>query len=91
MVRPRKYRLVALKPRVTFFSPSGVSPPQLKETVLTVEELEAIRLKDHEGQEQNTCADRMGKVADSLVNGKAIRIQGGVHRFKRKRLKGQGP
>jgi predicted DNA-binding protein (UPF0251 family) len=59
---------------------------------LLLEELEAIRLKDLEGLEQEECAERMqvsratfqrilitarGKTADSLINGKAIHIVGG--------------
>ena len=64
----------------------------LEEICLSVEEAEAIRLKDLEGLEQEECAQRMHisrptfhrvlesarrKVADSLINGKAIRIDGG--------------
>lgn len=64
----------------------------LEEVTLSVDEAEAIRLKDLEGLEQEEGADRMGisrptfqrilacarqKVADALLNGKAIRIEGG--------------
>jgi DNA-directed RNA polymerase subunit RPC12/RpoP len=59
---------------------------------LKLEELEAIRLKDLEGLEQGECAEKMEvsrptfqrilisareKVADSLVHGKAINVEGG--------------
>ena len=59
---------------------------------LSVEEAEAIRLKDLDGLEQEECAQRMnvsrptfhrvlgsarGKLADALLNGKAMRIEGG--------------
>lgn len=74
----------------------------LEEVTLSVDEAEAIRLKDLEGLEQEEGADRMGvsrptyqrilvsarlKVADALLNGKAIRIEGGnfelsVQRFR---------
>ena len=63
--------------------------------MLKLEELEAIRLKDLEGLEQGDCAEKMEvstadfstysdreareKVADSLVNGKSIRIEGGKY------------
>ena len=58
----------------------------------SVEEYEVIRLIDLEGLEQEQCAERMDvarstvqrmyteakqKVADSLVNGKILRIEGG--------------
>ncbi len=64
----------------------------LEEISLLVEEAEAIRLKDLEGLEQEKCAQKMNisrstfsrlldsarqKIADALVNGKAIRIEGG--------------
>ena len=66
------------------------------ETILTVDEFEAVRLKDLEGLEQCECAARMEisqptfhrlvvsarkKVADALTNGKTIKIEGGDYRF----------
>ena len=79
-------------PGVTFFKPAGVPMKALQETALSVEEAEALRLKDLEGMEQETAAERMNvsrptfqrtlasarrKVADAILNGKAIRIAGG--------------
>ncbi len=64
----------------------------LEEVCLSVDEAEAIRLKDLEGLEQRKGAERMGisrptfqrilasgrrKVADALLNGKAVKIEGG--------------
>ena len=61
-----------------------------------MEEFEAIRLKDLEGWEQTKAAKQMGvsqptfnrlitlarkKVAEALVNGKAIRVEGGVYQM----------
>ncbi|TYP57594.1 DUF134 domain-containing protein [Thermosediminibacter litoriperuensis] len=98
MPRPPKWRRVEFLPDVTYFKPAGVPLRQLEEVVLTVEELEAVRLKDLEGLEQEECADKMGisrptffriinsarsKVADALVKGKAIRIEGGNFQFSR--------
>jgi len=74
----------------------------LQEVRLSVEEAEAIRLKDLEGLEQEECAQKMNisrttfarvlglgrqKMADALLNGKSIRIEGGnfemtVRRFR---------
>ncbi|MBE3571873.1 MAG: DUF134 domain-containing protein [Moorella humiferrea] len=94
MPRPPKCRRVEFLPGVTYFKPAAVPLRQLEEVVLAVEELEAIRLKDIEGLEQEECAARMGvsrptffrilgaarsKVADALINGKAIRIEGGIY------------
>lgn len=68
---------------------------QLVELTITVEELEAIRLKDIEGLDQEICAERMQVsrptfqrvlnsarllVAKALVEGKALRIEGGNYR-----------
>jgi len=96
MPRPPKLRRVEFIPQVTVFKPAGVSLRDLEEEVLSVEELEAIRLKDLEGLEQEECAERMQvsrptfqrvlssareKVARALVEGKAIRFEGGTYRL----------
>jgi predicted DNA-binding protein (UPF0251 family) len=92
MPRPIKWRRVAFIPQVTYFKPAGIPLRALEEVGLTVEELEAIRLKDVEGLQQEECAERMRisrptfhrvlesarqKVADALINGKAVRVEGG--------------
>lgn len=79
-------------PQATYFKPAGVPLRALEDVALTVEEAEAIRLRDLEGLEQEQCAERMHisrptfhrvlqaarrKLADVLVNGKALHIQGG--------------
>ena len=46
MPRPRRCRRVHLEPNVTYFKPAGVGLRELDETVLTVSEFEAVRLKD---------------------------------------------
>lgn len=90
MPRPTKWRKIENMPKVSHFSPKQIRPEG--ENVLKLEELEAIRLKDHEGLEQEECAKRMEisrptfqrilitarqKVADSLINGRDLRIGGG--------------
>jgi predicted DNA-binding protein (UPF0251 family) len=92
MPRPTKWRRVGFLPRFTYFKPAGVPLRMLEEIVLSIEEAEAIRLKDLESLEQEDCAERMQvsrptfhrvlgsarkKVADALLNGRAIRIEGG--------------
>jgi len=92
MGRMPKWRCVAAIPKVTYFKPAGIPYRSLEEVCLSVEEAEAIRLKDLEGLEQEECAQRMSisrptfhrvlaaarnKLADALLNGKAIRIEGG--------------
>ncbi|MFC1905213.1 DUF134 domain-containing protein [Chloroflexota bacterium] len=92
MARPFKCRRVAFMPGVTYFKPAGIPLRALQEIRLTVEEAEAIRLKDLEDLEQEEGAEKMNisrptfqrilasarqKIADALLNGKAIRIDGG--------------
>jgi len=96
MPRPRLCRKVSIEPDVTYFKPTGVRMIELEETILTVDEFEAIRLKDLKEIEQEKAAKKMGisqptfhrlitsarkKIADAIVNGKAIRIEGGTFRL----------
>ena len=81
-------------PETTFFSPAGVPPMSMRTMVMTVVEVEALRLVDLEGLTQEQAAMEMGisrrtfwndlmsarrKVAFALVNGCAIRIAGGSY------------
>ncbi len=92
MPRPRLCRRVCCEPCFIYFKPAGIRMIDLEESILTVDEFEAVRWKDWEGLEQEAAAERMGisqptfhrmlssarrKIADALVNGKAIRIEGG--------------
>ena len=98
MVRPKRCRRVGFKPNVTYFKPAGVRIRELEEIVLTVDEFEAVRLKDLEEHDQEKCAKKMNisqptfhrlvlnarkKIAGAIVNGKAIKIEGGNYRFSR--------
>jgi len=102
MPRPVKYRRVESIPGVTYFKPSGIPLRTIDEVNLSVEEAEAIRLKDLEGLEQEQGAERMSisrttfqrvlasgrqKIADALLNGKSIRIQGGNFEMAYSRFK----
>ncbi len=92
MARPVKWRKIEHFPTIPYFIPSKTIADRVPENILKLEELEAIRLKDLEGFEQEECAQRMAvsrptfqrilltareKIADSLINGKTIHIQGG--------------
>jgi len=102
MSRPPKCRRVAFIPEVDHFKPAGIPLRLLAEVCLSVEEAEAIRLKDLEGLEQKQCAERMGisrptfqrvlessrqKMADALLHGKAIRIEGGNFEMAMRRFR----
>lgn len=92
MGRQPLFRRVDCLPPVTFFKPAGVPLVHLQEVRLSVEEAEAIRLRDVERLEQDECAQSMRvsrptfarvllaarhKLADALLNAKAIKIEGG--------------
>jgi len=92
MARPRLCRRVGFDPNITYFKPKGIPLNDLEESIISIDEFEAIRLKDLEGLEQEECAKNMDisqptfhrlvlsarkKVADSIVNGKALKIEGG--------------
>ncbi len=94
MVRPKRYRHVWHDVGFDYFKPRGVGLKELEEVNLNVEELEAIRLNDFLETEQITAAEKMKvsqptysrilkearkKIADALINGKAIKIHGGVY------------
>ena len=96
MVRPRKNRLVAFKPDVSYFKPRGIPMIELNEVRLTVDEREAIRLADMLGFSHEEAGGRMGVsratfgriiqrarriVADALISGKAIHIEGGNYQI----------
>jgi predicted DNA-binding protein (UPF0251 family) len=92
MPRPRKIRYVQGRPIVDAFIPNRTPPWGREEVVLSVEGFEAIRLNDHQGLEQEAAAELMdisrqtfGRVlaearaivADALVMGKVLKIEGG--------------
>jgi predicted DNA-binding protein (UPF0251 family) len=92
MSRPFKCRRIGFLPDVTYFKPAGIPLRNLEEISLTLSEAEALRLKDLEGLAQEQAAEKMSisrptfqrilasarqKVADALLNGKAIQIEGG--------------
>jgi len=92
MARPINCRRVGFMPQSDYFKPRGMPSSMLEEVILTVDECEAIRLADLEGSYQEQAAEKMNvsrqtfgriiesahkKVADALVKGKALKIEGG--------------
>ena len=92
MSRPVKCRRVNFLPDVKYFKPAGIPMHKIEEMCLSIEEVEAIRLKDLEGLEQAEGAKMMNisrptfhrvlnsahqKIAEALFSGKAIKIGGG--------------
>ena len=96
MVRPIKNRFVKFDPNISYFKPRGIPMQNLEEVRLTVDEGEAIRLADllsmsHEeaGRHMGVSRATFGRivqrarktVADGLINGKAINIDGGNYKI----------
>lgn len=89
MSRPRLCRKISFNPNITYFKPQGVPMRELEIVKLTAEELEAYRLRYIKNLEQIEAAEKMRtsqstyqrilysaykKIADALINGKAISI-----------------
>ena len=92
MARPINCRRVASVPGSDYFKPRGTPLSMLEEVILRVDEFEAIRLADLDGLYQEQAAEKMKvsrqtfgriiesahkKVAEALVKGKALKIEGG--------------
>jgi predicted DNA-binding protein (UPF0251 family)/predicted Fe-Mo cluster-binding NifX family protein len=108
MPRPRKCRRITGTPRVTYFKPQGIPMTELDEVFLAYEGHEALRLADLEGMNQEESARYMGisrhtfgrilaearrVVAEAVIKGLALRIQGGVYEVAMCRygIAGAGP
>lgn len=89
MPRPKLNRCINFDPKVTYFKPQGVPMRYLDIVELSMEEIEALRLKNVEQLDQGECASKMNtsqstfqrrlssaysKVTRALVDGKAIKI-----------------
>ena len=96
-MRPKKNRIINAPPEIVAFKPVGIPTNILKKVYLTIDEYEAIRLADYEKLDHEQAAKEMEisrptftrlidsarkKVADSIINGKELIIQGGNIHFK---------
>lgn len=94
MARPIQCRRVSSVPGSNYFKPRGVPLSLLGEVILNVDEFEAIRLADLEDLYQEQAAEKMNvsrqtfgriidsahrKVAEALIEGKALKIEGGQY------------
>jgi len=100
MPRPFQCRRISCHPGCSYFKPQGIPLFMLEEVVLTLDEYEAVRLADMEGLYQEDAAAKMDisrptfgriietahkKIAEALVKGKALKIEGGVVTMAEKR------
>lgn len=96
MPRPRKWRRVCCLPDSNLYGPLDGMSPDSEIIVMTVDEYETIRLIDLEGLNQEECAERMQvaratvqniykearkKLAESIVNGNMVKIEGGDYKL----------
>ena len=104
MVRPKLCRRVGFRGDFHYFKPQSVPLRDLSEIVLTVDEFEALRLKDKLSLDQIKAAEKMNisqptfhrilesarkKIANAIVDGKVIKINGGEYKMPNK--DGTGP
>lgn len=89
MTRPKVNRYLRFRPNIFYFKPQGVPLRTLSEVTLEKDELEALKLHDIDELEQTEAARKMKisqstfartldnaykKIAQAIINGKAIRI-----------------
>lgn len=89
MARPKLHRRLAFDPTVQYFKPRGVPLRELEEVELLPDELESLKLYLVDDLDQTISAKKMGisqptfarifasankKVADAIINGKAIKL-----------------
>lgn len=102
MPRPKRRRCISARPEAEGFVPSGTL--ETGEVMLTLEELEAVRLSDYEGFDQARAAEVMEvsrqtfgrilrqaryNIAKALVTAKRLNISGGCYEMRRHRGRGQ--
>lgn len=90
MPRRRKRRIIKAVPSVDFYKPRGIPLRELEINMLTLDETEALRLRDLEGLSMEDAAKEMGvsrrtfarilkaaryKIVDALFHGKAIGVR----------------
>ncbi|GAB4162645.1 MAG: DUF134 domain-containing protein [Planctomycetota bacterium] len=92
MVRKACHRCVNFLPPCMYFAPKSTAGTCPEEVIISLDEIEALRLADLNGLYQESAAEQMKvsratfarivtsahkKVAEALVLGKAIRVEGG--------------
>ena len=96
MPRPRNWKKACCLPESDLYGPLNPQQDDNKIVLMSVEEYEIIRLIDLEGLTQGECGERMQvarttiqkmytdareKVAESLVNGCILKIEGGDYQL----------
>lgn len=91
MPRPKHClcKIIKFEPDIVYFKPQGVPMRNLQVVELSLEEIEAYRLRHLENMDQRVAAKKINtststyqrilysaykKIADAIINGKAIKI-----------------
>jgi len=97
MPRPEKERIVSKPPIYSSFKPAGTYGSSLEESILHLDEYEAIRLADYLGLDHAEAAEEMeisrstftrliekarAKLAAFIIEGRLLRIDGGNIHFR---------
>ncbi len=105
MPRPKCHRQICRIPDKNYFKPRGIPSADLEEIVLSLDEFEAVRLADYEQLYQEEAATRMNisrqtfgrivvcarkKIADVLINAKALKIEGGKVTLNKRPFRSRG-
>ena len=92
MSRPAKPRNVCELPEYSVFGPKGKRARELEKIIMTIDELETIRLIDYQGMTQEQASEQMNvarttiqriyvsarkKISESLIDGKILVFEGG--------------
>ncbi len=98
MARPFKNRKITSEPRAYYFKPRAVPLCELEEATLFLDEFQALKHSELDGKAQaaaaaamkisrqtfgNILASARRKLADAVVNGKALKIEGGPAKLAR--------
>ncbi len=102
MPRPKRPRFIESHPHVQGFTPDGIA--HTGDTILSIEEFEAIRLSDYLGLDQSKAAEQMnisrqtfGRIlkqarftlSQALVTGKRLRVTGGCYEMQGRKRRGR--
>lgn len=100
-MRARKRRRIGQLPKLNYFTPLGNKETE-EVIILTLDELESLRLADMQGMYHEDAAKLMGisratfgriledarrKVSEAVIQGKALRVEGGFITFNVRRLR----
>ena len=94
MSRPSKMRKIWFRPQIQGLMPVGVAGVPREGIIMTLDEIEALRLADYQGKSQEDAAAEMGisrqtfgrvvararrKMAGAIIHGRPVVFEGGTY------------